>query len=237
MTRKLLIVFASGLVFAMILLSSAWVIGGQELKANIEKGDGWGITIDDDDKSGPTMTRTLELGDTKLMKIEVPVTLNYSRDAKSQMTVSGPEKLVNKLRWENGRLFMEGRSISFSRGLTVTITAPMMPDLDVRGASEVDLTDLDQPSLSIDAAGALELDGTGKVATLDIDAKGASDINLSDVEAKDAKVSIAGAGDVDISANGKVDAAISGAGNITLHRKPAELTSRTSGAGSIDHSY
>ncbi len=237
MTRKLLIVFASGLVFAIILLSSAWVVGGEALKANIAKGEGWGINIGDDDKPGPAATRTLALGDTKLMEIEVPISLNYTRDAKSEMTVSGPEKLVNALRWENGRLFMEGRSFNFGRGLKVTITAPMMPDVDVKGASDMDLTDLDQPSLTIDAAGALELDGRGKVPTLVIDTKGASNIDLSEVEAKDATVRIAGAGEVDISASGKVDATISGAGDITLHRKPEELTSRINGAGSIDHDY
>ena len=72
---------------------------------------------------------------------------------------------------------------------------------------------------------------------ISLDAKGASNVDLSGIEARDATVRIAGAGDVDISATGKVDATISGAGTVTLHRKPEVLTSRINGAGSIEHDY
>jgi Putative auto-transporter adhesin, head GIN domain len=238
MTRKLLIVFASGLFFAIVLLSSAWVIGGPEMITRIEKeGGNIHISLDDDKPSGPKVTRSFPFSGLKALTISAPVTLKFVRGDKAEMVVEGPEKLMNALKWENGELSLEG-SRRIRRGrIEVTITAPILPDLELRGASDAELAGLDQPSLRIDAAGALDLEGSGKVTALQIDAKGASDIDLKDVEAKDANVRIAGAGDIDISASGKVDATISGAGDITLHRKPEQLTSKISGAGTIDHNY
>ncbi len=235
MIRKLLIVFASGLLIALVSISAAFVIGGPEMAERFDKG-GWRIDIDGDDNS-PTTTRNFAFEGIETLTLEVPVSLKFTKGDKPEMIVSGPEKLVQALRWEKGRLWRDGGGIRFGNGLDVTIVAPLLPDLVIEGASEAELAGLDQPSLSIDAAGALDLKGSGKVASLVIDTKGASDVDLSEVEARDAKVDIAGAGDVDIAASGKVDASISGAGDITLHRKPNELTSRINGAGSINHSY
>jgi Putative auto-transporter adhesin, head GIN domain len=237
MTRKLLIVFASGLFFAIVLLSSAWVIGGQEMITRIEKDGGYNISFDSDKPAGPKVSRSFAFAGLQTLTISAPVTLKFVKGDKPEMVVEGPEKLMNALKWENGELSLEG-SRRIRRGrLEVTIIAPVLPDLVMRGASKAELAGLDQPSLSIETAGALDLEGSGKVATLRVDSKGASDIDLTGVEAKDATVSIAGAGDVDISATGKVDATISGAGEITLHRKPEQLNSKINGAGSIDHDY
>ena len=238
MIRRLAIVFASGMVFAIVLLSSAWVIGGNEMLARIEKDGGFNITVDDDKEAAAMVSRTFALDGIETLTISAPVTLTYSKGPKAEMVVNGPERLMKALRWENGRMSLDGHYFTFHRkSIEVTITAPQLPNLVMQGASEAELSFVDQPSLSIDAAGALELEGHGKVQTLSIDAKGASDIDLSGIEARDATVRIAGAGDVDISASGKVDATISGAGDITLHRKPEVLTSRINGSGSIEHSY
>lgn len=237
MIRKLLIVFASGLVFAIILLSSAWVIGGQDLITRIDKEGGYTVDLDDDKDSGPQVTRSFEFKGIKTLTMAAPVTLTYVKGDKAEMIVSGSEKLMNRLVWENGKLSL-GRGLFVGGGdLTVTITAPQLPDLVVSGASDIDLAGLDQPLLSIDASGATDVTGQGKVERIVVDSSGASEIDLKEVEAKDAEIEISGAGDADIAASGKVDASISGAGTITLHRKPSELTSKVSGAGEITHAY
>ena len=56
-------------------------------------------------------------------------------------------------------------------------------------------------------------------------------------EAIDASVDVAGVGTVDINAGGAVTAKISGAGDISLHRRPKVLSTSISGFGSIDHDY
>lgn len=235
MTRKLAIVFVSGLLFAVVLLSGAWVVGGQEMLSRIEKDGRIAIILDDKHDKGPQTTRSFELVGVGKLTVSVPVTLKFVKGEKAEMVVRGPEKMVKDLIWSNGTL---SAGSVVSRGhLRIDITAPVMPNLAVRGAGDVVLDGLDQPALGIESSGAIDLKGTGKVGKLTIDAKGASDLDLSEVEAVDANVRIAGAGDIDIAATGKVDAAISGAGSIALHRKPAELTQRIKGAGSIEERY
>jgi hypothetical protein len=232
MIRKLLIVFASGLVLSVMMLSTAWVIGGKELIVKIESDD-W----DHGKNRGPTTTRSLDFDGSKILRIDAPVSLRFTRGPVAKMTVEGPEKVIKKLRWEDGRLTLGG-NVSWSNDtLEVTITAPQLVGLELHGAGDVELRNLDQPSLTIETHGAANVEADGKVQTLALSSHGAGSLDLERVDARDAKVEVAGVGDVDISATGDVDARISGAGNISLHRKPTNLTSRISGIGSIDNDY
>lgn len=231
MIRRLLIVFASGLVLSILLLSGAWAIGGNELMTHIE-------TDWDDESHGPKVSKTFDFAGDKILTIDGPVSLHFTRGDAAQMIVEGPDSTMKGLRWEDGRLSPHSRHGHWSGGgLDVTITAPQLTGLILRGASDVELDALDQPSLSIDAHGAVDLDANGKVQTLSIKSHGAGDIDLERLAANDASVQVAGVGDVDLSAIGKVVVEISGAGDINLHRKPAELTSKVSGLGSGSHDY
>lgn len=236
MIRKLLIVFASGLALSILLLAAAWVIGGASLARMLQDGRGeWGWT-GDHRGDGPRTVRTLDFDGDRILAIDAPVTLRFTRGDTTRMTVEGPRRTIDRLQWREGRLSLPGRSWSHG-AITVTITAPRIAGLEINGASDIVLNGLDQPSLTIDARGAVDLDATGKVRTLTVSSHGAGDLNLEKLEARDATVRIAGVGDVDISASGTVDAAVSGAGDISLHRKPARLTSTINGVGSIDHDY
>lgn len=236
MIRKLLIVFASGLALSILLLGAAWVVGGASLARMIQDGRGeWAWTGDHRD-NGPRTARTLAFDGDRILKIDAPVTLRFTRGDAARMTIEGPRRTIDRLRFQNGQLSLRGHSWSH-RAIVVNITAPRIAGLEINGASDVELNGLDQPSLTIDARGAVDLDADGKVQTLTVSSHGAGDLDLEKLEARDATVRIAGVGDVDISASGTVDAAISGAGDIGLHRKPARLTSTINGVGSIDHDY
>jgi len=239
MIRKLLIVFASGLVLSILLLSAAWVVGGGEMVNRLrhESGD-WGWHGHDSrGYHGPQATRSLIFDARKVLRIDVPASVHFTRGDTVRMTVEGPGRLIERLRWQDGRLSLGGHAPWFVGPIDITITAPQIPGLELHGASDVELIGLDQRSFTVDAFGAVDLEANGKVRTLSVNSHGAGDLDLERVEASDATVRVAGVGDVDISATGKVDAAISGAGDITLHRKPADLASRVSGFGEIRHDY
>jgi hypothetical protein len=70
-----------------------------------------------------------------------------------------------------------------------------------------------------------------------VTSSGAGNVDLGDLDATDATVSVAGVGNIDVNASGKVNADVAGAGNVTLHRKPAQLTSQISGIGSVNQDY
>lgn len=237
MIRKLLIVFISGLVLSILLISSAWVVGGDELLKRSRLGDGWWSFYDGDRSDGPDTVRSFAFDGSKVLKIRMPLTLQFSRGDKSEMIVSGPARMIDALRWENGELSL-GRGGSWPRrGLTVRITAPQFAGLDLRGPGHVELRDLDQPSLVIDTRGPANVDASGKVAKLEIDSRGVGSLDFADVAATDANVEVHGVGNVDISATGNVAAELHGVGNVTLHRKPAHLQAESHGIGGIRHHY
>lgn len=240
MTKKLLVVFASGLVLSILLLSLAWVVGGQNFVTQMKNGHGWHMTFDDDDDDNGHLvmsTRTLAFDDTKLLEIDGPVTLNFQRSDTREMTVKGPAKLIQAVRWENGRLWLTEDHMFRHHGLELNVTGPTMPALLVKGFGNVELKDLDQPTLDLRFSGAGNLDASGRANAVTLTSSGAGNMDLSDLDAGDATIKASGAGNVEINARGKVDVDASGVGNVTLHRKPAQLTTRSSGIGSIDQDY
>jgi len=241
MLRKLLIVFASGVILAIVAFSGAWLVGGQKIQQDIEAHHGWNWTFDDDGEDngghhGPRKTRTFNVQSGTQLAMAVPVDLEFTRGDKAEMTVEGPADIVDRLVWENGRLSING-SARIHRSLKVRITAPEIAGLDLDAPGDVDLHGLDQESLHIDARGAIDLNADGKVNRLFVTSSGAGDVDLGKVEGRDATIRINGVGDVTIGATGTVDVEVNGAGDVTLVRKPQVLRSRMNGIGSIDHDY
>lgn len=232
MIRRLLIVFASALGLAFVCLAGAWAIGGRELVAN----GGWTFDSEGGD-SGPHIKRALAFDPATPMAFDVPVNFEFTRGDKVSLTVSGRPRLINALRWENGRLFHPG-SRKFEEGsVSVRLTAPTLPRLAMHSAGNFELNGVDQGELVIEMAGAGNVEASGKVDRLAVDASGAGNIDFEKLLARDADITLAGFGNADISATGTVNADIAGAGNVTLHRKPLVLHSNIAGLGSVDHAY
>ena len=237
MIRRLFIVFASGLLLSIILLSSAWVLGGTQLIDQIDKEGGFAFTIDDDGNGAPKATKDLAFDPAVPLVVALPATVRFTRGDTAHLTVTGPRNLIDALQWQDGRL-SGGHHVSINgSGIRITITAPALPKLKLDAPADVELSGLDQPALDITAKGAVDLDASGKVGKITVTSAGAGNLDLEGVEAMDATVRIEGVGNVDIKATGTVDARIEGAGNISLHAKPKVLTSRIEGIGNIDHDY
>ena len=237
MIRKLLIVAASALVLAILSFSIGWVVGGPAILEHINKEGGISVDLDDDDPKTPRATRSLPFNASQLMVIDAPVELEFTRGPEGRMTVEGPAKLVESLKIENGRLFLDHQGIVRRGGLRISITAPEIPPLELRGPGDITLIDVQQKQLKLNLAGAANVEGSGKVDMLDVNASGAGNLDFERLAATDGKINIAGIGNADLRVSGKLDANISGAGNVTLHTKPQMLTSHVSGIGSVDENY
>lgn len=231
MIRKLFIVSASALALAMVCLGGAWAIGGAEL---IRHG-GWTFDTDGRD-SGPHITRTFAFDPAVPLVLEAPASLEFTRGEKTGLTVSGRPSAVNALRWENGRFTTDAKGFG-RNAVTIRLVAPSLPKVVLRGPGNLELKDLRQPTLDIEMEGAGNIEASGRVGKVVVRAGGAGNVDLEQLEATDADIRLAGFGNADISATGTVDAAIAGAGNVTLHRKPKALHSNISGIGNVEHDY
>lgn len=241
MTKKLLVVAASGLVLAILLLSAAWVFGGQAMMTAVHSG-GWHFSVDDDDHDhdhdhGATVTQVLAFDAASPLTVDAPVHLHFVRGDHVGMTVSGPPALVTGLLWDHNHLSIRDAPLFSHRALSIEIVAPQFPALNFNGAGDISLDNLDQPALRLNLSGAGNVTASGRVHTATVTSSGAGNVDLGDVDVTDATVAIAGVGNIDVNASGQVKASVAGAGNVSLHRKPAQLTSQISGIGSIDQDY
>lgn len=235
MIRKLLIVAASAFVLSVVSITLAWVIGGKEFVEAVSA-DKFVVEVDDQEL-GPRSTREFALDPAARLVINVPADVSWVRGEKPSLKVEGPDKLMALVEWKGNRLVFREGNHKTRGGLTVTITAPRVPDLEMGSAANIDLEGVNQDALTVDLSGAANLSATGRVRTLTVDASGAGNLDLQALDATDAKIDLSGFGNADLNVGGTLDAAISGAGNVTLHRKPRVLRTEISGIGNVDHAY
>ena len=117
--------------------------------------------------------------------------------------------------------------------MKVEIWMPLLTELSISGAAELELSGVHGERFELELSGASESTISGKVDRFEVDASGASDLGARGLEAKIVDIEISGAGDAEVFASERLDAEISGAGSIRYWGKPAEVHDQVSGAGSI----
>lgn len=235
MLRKLLIVFASGLVIAIVALSAAWMAGGKELRAQVADGDvDW--NFGGERYGGPRVARQFALASGARLVMALPVDLEFRRGAQAGMTVEGPKDAVDRLVWENGRLSLPEHG-HVRDSIKVTIVAPEITDLNLDAPAEVELRGLDQGELRLTARGAVDLDATGRVRKLWVTSEGAADIDVAELDNEDAVIRVHGVGNVEAAPVNLADIEVNGAGNITLKKRARTERAQVHGVGSVEHVY
>lgn len=115
----------------------------------------------------------------------------------------------------------------------VELTLPRVEVLRVHGSCEVELDDLRQARLAVKFEGSGRIEATGKVDSLEVDVSGSGSLRMRDLIAKAAAIDVSGAGQVRATAQDRVRASVSGAGQIKIYGNPPNRTSDVSGMGRI----
>lgn len=256
MIRTLLIIAGAALVLSVASLSGAFALGGVDLKRH-----GWTWTIDDDGEGhsmvrrggpaedpGPETTKTLAFNGGDALTLELPADVTYVQGAANTVVITGPQKMVERVQVDGGRIRMEdgpervtlrwtGHSLegwSDAERLKITVTAPSVVRFAVEGSSDVTIRDYDQPTMALDISGSGEVEAFGKVQALEVDISGSGEADLRALQTTDANVAISGSGDATVAPTGKAELSISGSGDIEVTTRPASVTQDVSGSGDID---
>lgn len=106
-------------------------------------------------------------------------------------------------------------------------------ETEIEGAGNLELT-INNNSISnkIEGLGNIFLKGVTKIAKTDIE--GAGNLDAFDLETKTTTVTIEGLGNANVNVSEKLEATISGAGNLTYKGNPKEIIKNKSGLGSIN---
>ena len=254
MIRTLLIITGASLVLCAVAIGGAAALGGSDIRNH-----GWSWTFHDKDggdsvrieraraERGPDVTRTLAWNGTDTLSVELPGEVTYVPGAEAGVVVSGAQSAVERVRVENGRVFMvqsgERVTLGWRNGeitgwsdnddLRVTVTAPSVTRFDLSGSGRLKITDYDQPSLTLDISGSGEVEAVGRTTTLAIDMSGSGEADMKDLATRDATVGISGSGEAVVAPTGKADIDIAGSGDVYLTTRPAQVTRDITGSGDV----
>lgn len=130
------------------------------------------------------------------------------------------------------KIFTEDR-ISTRNEMRVRISMPELEALNLSGASNGTVSDINTDSLKLEASGASKIFINGNARTLRADASGASKIDAENLSTENADVEASGASSVRVNAVNDLQADASGASNIVYTGEPKNIRENSSGASSV----
>ncbi|HWK02697.1 MAG TPA: head GIN domain-containing protein [Puia sp.] len=104
--------------------------------------------------------------------------------------------------------------------------------LHVSGAGDIRM-EVDVPSLAAEVSGSGSIDLKGETKDVDLDLTGAGHAHCYNLLSENTKVDISGAGSAEVYASVKLDAEVSGAGNVVYKGNATSVNQHVSGAGSV----
>lgn len=258
MIRNLLIITATGLGLAIVGIGGGLAVGG----ADLAKHD-WTWVVSDNDRNGdsfniqrgeiaPDVTRAIAWSGGDSLSVSMPGKVVYIQGDTPGIRVTGAQGLVDRVRFENGRLTLassaeddgtERAYIRWGRNgihgwseherLRVVVTAPAVKTFTMGDDGELEIKDYDQPTLTVTANGEGDVTVKGEARTVDVTTNGDGYVSLRGLLVQDAKVRVNGDGDISVGPTGKADIEITGDGDVTLTRRPAETSQNIVGEGTV----
>ena len=163
--------------------------------------------------SGDIVTKKATLKKFNKIKIDSSFNVAIQIGEKYGYSIKADNNLVNLISVvnSNGTLVVTTKGgYSTNSDIKLTIKTKRLKSLMVEGSSTIRLENLNEPYLSLNLDGSIDLfSSSGKVESLSVKSDGAYDIDLSNIEVKNAKVDILGSGDLKINVTQKLDAKVS----------------------------
>ncbi|HEV7353248.1 MAG TPA: DUF2807 domain-containing protein [Brevundimonas sp.] len=260
MIRTLFLISAGAAVVAAGSLAGAAALGGADIARNgnvwtfTEAGGPGGVTISRRTEvsttvdPGPQVTRTEAFTGGDRLILDAALDVTYVQGAAATVRLEGPQAAIDRVRIDGARIgfddeepgsvtvrFGPGGITGWSDldGVRVVVTAPSVRNFEINGSGDLDVQGYDQPEFRLRIAGSGDARATGRTDRLDVDIAGSGEADLEALEAGDATFDIAGSGEIDARPTGRVEAAVSGSGDIRLRRQPASLNSNIAGSGEV----
>ena len=204
-----------------------------------------GVTVNNGKKvtcKGPVITKELDLSGFDAITVNGSSDMELFQGESFQVLVKANEEVFNYIDYkvEDGVLILETKDHVNIRAeeYDVTITLPVLKELIVNGAADVDIKKgyaaSENLNVQVNGAGDFDLSGIA-VPSLSFTLNGAGDIEADGLDVQELSVAVNGAGDIDVSGKaGKASFSVSGAGDIDARGLECEsVTTHKSGMASI----
>lgn len=223
-----LIVFIFALIVGVVLsnLSSFGGFSGKLFSFNVrgEKG------------SGNITTESREVSDFKAIDVSGAFEVEIIVQKDFSIQVEADDNLLQFIKTEvsgDTLKISSEKSFKSNNPLKIRITAPDIDNLDLSGASKVNLVNLNNDSLSLDSSGASKIKIEGTTKTFTVEMSGASKLDAENLKAENVSVDSSGASSASVFVTNELKANLSGATNVVYSGNPKNVEKKTSGASSV----
>jgi hypothetical protein len=186
--------------------------------------------------SGDLTTRTHDLDDCQAIRLECGLDIDITFGSEQRVALVMDDNLVEfyELTVRNGTLVIDADDDPRpSRDARLELVLRRLESVEIEGAGDITVEDLDGDRLTIDISGAGDIEASGEVERLDLVVNGAGDIDTRDLAAERATVTINGAGDVRVRADKACTVEINGVGDVDVYGDPDDFEKDVNGIGSV----
>jgi len=174
----------------------------------------------------------------KGITVQGPVSLVVEAGKSFSLRVEGDARFIERVTSEvsGGELrlgFKESKRTNIGNKDRVIVTVPELQRFSGEGAGQIILNNVRGDRFDVDYRGAGRLAINGEVRSLRLQAEGVGEVDTKDLRTRDADVSFAGIGSVKVHASDKLDAHVTGMGNLSYYGNPRKVNKSVSGIGSV----
>jgi hypothetical protein len=154
------------------------------------------------------------------------------------LTIEAEDNLIPKLTSEvvNGTLRLGEKSnltIHLTKPVTYRVSMKDVSGLMISGSGTVTASTITAPSLAVDLSGSGKITVGGTVEQQDLKISGSGEYRAKDLQTKVASAEISGSGNATVTVSDKLDAQLSGSGQLTYYGNPPQVTREVSGSGRV----
>jgi hypothetical protein len=115
----------------------------------------------------------------------------------------------------------------------VALSLPRVEHVRISGAGNIEVVDLQQPTLNLRIDGSGDIGAAGKADEVVVEISGSGDVDSSALQAKRARVELNGSGDARVRASEKVHVELRGSGDVVVYGNPTQRDTRVRGSGDV----
>jgi hypothetical protein len=191
-----------------------------------------GCDIGDD---GPRTSQTRDVSDFTRVANDDSVDLRIRVGERQSVRVHAGENVIGDVGTDvrDGTLHVTFDHDGFGgRDVEVEATVPRLTGVDVDGSGDIEAAGIDSDTFELisDGSATVQLQGTARRLLVDLD--GSGDAELDDLTAREARVAVSGSGDVDVSADDRLEVDVEGSGDVSYRGDP-ELSQSVDGSGEV----
>jgi hypothetical protein len=172
------------------------------------------------------------------IQLKGPISIDVQAGRAQAITVRGTPKFVAMVVTEvvDGelRVYLREKDVKRMNGdPRVIVTVPTLRAFSMEGAGETILRDIKGDRFDVNYRGAGSMAISGAVKQLNMQAQGVGEVDARKLIAQDADVNFQGIGSVQIYVSGKLEARVSGMGELSYYGHPRTVNKSVSGIGSV----